>query len=441
MTEVNQPISFIHLSDIHFNKYSSDYYDVDLELRNELLLDIEENAKPNLTNIKGVLVCGDIAFSGQKLEYENALDFLRELCAKVEIPESMVFCVPGNHDVNQNVCKSSRILRCIQNDIESSRTLQEIDSCINDFMHDSHASILFEPLADYNEFASKFNCTINQDNPYWHDKVSINSTYTLRIHGLNSVIISNDKDHLEDGSERSMIIGNYQIPKRALNILTLTLCHHPPECWKDPAQENARLMKARSHIQLYGHKHIQTIENDGQTIIIGSGAVQPSRTESMWVPYYNWISFKIANNNGEDFLEVQVYPRIYNTDAPTIGFDADYSACDIKKNNKVYKIKIRKNREDIQQDYNESIETQEIEEIKPENMDDFINRRTLVYNLMGLPQIVRTELLKKLNLLKEGESGEYHNTMLDEIFKRAMETDRLNELWDEVTELTKGMGD
>ena len=34
-------LAFIHLSDIHFTKYSGDQYDIDQDLRDELLRDIQ----------------------------------------------------------------------------------------------------------------------------------------------------------------------------------------------------------------------------------------------------------------------------------------------------------------------------------------------------------------------------------------------------------------
>ncbi|MDD4048033.1 MAG: hypothetical protein PHI90_04285 [Clostridia bacterium] len=60
-------ISFVHLSDIHFRTFSGDRYDVDNDLRHELLLDVEHSAKVCLQNIQGVMICGDIAFSGKKI--------------------------------------------------------------------------------------------------------------------------------------------------------------------------------------------------------------------------------------------------------------------------------------------------------------------------------------------------------------------------------------
>ena len=96
-------LSFIHLSDIHFQKYSGDAYDLDADLRNELLIDLSKNFPQSISNANGILICGDIAFSAQKKEYAVASDFLEQLCQQVSLDPSMVFCVPGNHDVDQGM--------------------------------------------------------------------------------------------------------------------------------------------------------------------------------------------------------------------------------------------------------------------------------------------------------------------------------------------------
>lgn len=101
-------LSFIHLSDIHFQKYSGDAYDLDDDLRNELLIDLSKNFPKNISNANGILICGDIAFSAQEREYAVASDFLEQVCQRVSLDPSMVFCVPGNHDVDQAITRGSR---------------------------------------------------------------------------------------------------------------------------------------------------------------------------------------------------------------------------------------------------------------------------------------------------------------------------------------------
>ena len=71
-------ISFVHLSDIHFVKSSNNSADIDRELRDAIITDLDVNAKNTLENVSGILVSGDIAFSGAKAEYEKA----KEMCIR-----------------------------------------------------------------------------------------------------------------------------------------------------------------------------------------------------------------------------------------------------------------------------------------------------------------------------------------------------------------------
>lgn len=72
-------ISFVHLSDIHFVKSSNNPADIDRELRDAIITDLDVNAKIALENVSGILVSGDIAFSGAKTEYEKAKEYLLEI--------------------------------------------------------------------------------------------------------------------------------------------------------------------------------------------------------------------------------------------------------------------------------------------------------------------------------------------------------------------------
>lgn len=112
-------LSFIHLSDIHFQKYSGDAYDLDADLRNELLIDLSKNLPKSISNVNGILICGDIAFSAQEKEYEVASHFLEQICKRVSLDPSRVFCVPGNHDVDQGITRGSWSLQALQHKIET----------------------------------------------------------------------------------------------------------------------------------------------------------------------------------------------------------------------------------------------------------------------------------------------------------------------------------
>lgn len=68
-----QPLKFLHLSDIHFRReVSGGVYDPDNDLRNELERDAEREVRTKPHRIDGILVTGDIAFAGIKDEFDVA---------------------------------------------------------------------------------------------------------------------------------------------------------------------------------------------------------------------------------------------------------------------------------------------------------------------------------------------------------------------------------
>ena len=57
----NEWSSFIQMSDIHFKSSSGDSYDIDKQLRSAMIRDLKNNVLNHIDNIKGILVCGDLA--------------------------------------------------------------------------------------------------------------------------------------------------------------------------------------------------------------------------------------------------------------------------------------------------------------------------------------------------------------------------------------------
>jgi predicted MPP superfamily phosphohydrolase len=189
-------LSFIHLSDIHFTTVSGDKYDLDHDLRNELLRDLTNSLQQNLGQFAGVLVCGDIAFSGKSEEYQEALTFLAELCSTIGIKEEAVFCVPGNHDVDQSIPRNSAIIKALQDTISAKQTRDEIDKTIGSLSRDTpNNTLLYSPIKCYNEeFAGKFGCYIKPEEPTWSYDFHFDK-YTLRLIGLNCVFRQHPDTH------------------------------------------------------------------------------------------------------------------------------------------------------------------------------------------------------------------------------------------------------
>ena len=89
-----------------------------LAMGNLFFRDININAKKHLDNLKGILVCGDIAFAGHEQEYKKAQAFLENITDCLDISNSSVYCVPGNAGMAQ-------IAECHQIDIEDLDALAE----------------------------------------------------------------------------------------------------------------------------------------------------------------------------------------------------------------------------------------------------------------------------------------------------------------------------
>lgn len=410
-------LSFIHLSDIHFNKNNGDKYDPDNELRKELLFDISNNCK--FENMQGVLICGDIAFSGKKEEYEGAKDFLKTICDSLSIGHDRVFCVPGNHDVNQSVPKKNMAIKLLQDKLESTETVELFDDILARIHRaDEDREQLYRPIEEYNRFATQYCSTASQDEHILLFKIALSDKYILKIFGMNSTVISNADDHKSQETERLMRIGRSMLPQREQNTIILTLCHHPPECWKDTDKQLEGTMNHRVNIQLYGHKHIQTIKQAKTgSIIVGSGATQPSRKEQIWQPMYNWIEIDIETEGQTDYLLVNIYPRIFCKEKGA--FDCDYSQCEEGKVYKHFAIPIDPvqtvtDQTNTATNMTEEEETGELDE----NQDSL--KKYFVYTFLNLSQPKQRAFLREyeIDIDRSIDPIHYINDIINIIIKR-----------------------
>src|SRR5690242_13226534 len=103
------PLRFIHLSDIHFGQERGELVYIHGDVRDQVLDDAQNvlEALPD-HKIDGVLVTGDLAFSGTLEEYTAAGEFLDRLTERVGCPRTAVRVIPGNHDIHRkSICRAS----------------------------------------------------------------------------------------------------------------------------------------------------------------------------------------------------------------------------------------------------------------------------------------------------------------------------------------------
>lgn len=420
-------LSFVHLSDIHFRKYSGDPYDIDDDLRNELLYDISHCLTKNIPTIDGVLICGDIAFSGKTEEYDVASLFLNEICTSLTLDKSRIFCVPGNHDIDQSITKGVMSVKLLQSKLETAGSIVAYDDYLGQiFRNLQDAETLYAPIACYNEkFAAQYGCSLAPDKLIWKQDMELDCEHKLCLIGINSTTISNEEDHRDDGTERPMRIGHMQIPKREDGTIYLSLCHHPPECWVDPEHKLSKKMNERVTIQLYGHKHLQKIQETEKGLIVGSGATHPSRFEDDWIPRYNWITLEVNHIDAETVLTIKIYPRVL--DETETKFEPDKAIPDGKEYME-YTIKLTKQSHSSMKE----VIPVTVEPMEPATLSVHSWERDFIYNFMNIPFFCRQSILKKLKLDRPEDEGLKHIELLDNIIQRAKEQDCVSQLLKEL---------
>ena len=419
-------ISFIHLSDIHFRKTSGSSVDIDADLRNAILTDIKINAKSILKNVKGILVGGDIAFAGQKKEYDFAREFLKEMTEQLGIDEKNVYCVPGNHDVNQTLIKKSDSILNAQSKIEEANTIDEADYTFGKYITDEACpDLLYKPISEYNDFAVSYGCNIDQNRIVWTEEFSLDNNMKLKLLGMNSCIISSHRDHdgRDEQDARKMVIGQNQIPSYEENVVWVLICHHPTIFWKFREQILPKLDK-RVDIQLYGHMHQQAIDASPERLIINAGATQPVRGKD-WLPGYNWITFDCECVNGERIMKVKAYPRVLSKDRDR--FLCDDESCNKGKNFFEYALNIDEKRKKNLQDGSESKK----EDATEENNDIAIRQdieRDIVYNFFELSYVQQNEVLNELKLLRSEYAGKRYIEIIESILQDARDNNCLEQM-------------
>lgn len=433
----NKALVFIHLSDIHFrHRRSGTKYDLDKELRSEL----SKDAKQRLENIgtgktDAVLITGDIAYSGKKPEYETASEWLKEFCLIVGCKREDVKTTPGNHDVDRSVVENSHILEMIHQDLRPNDE-NDVDSRLEKWLRDDlAASVLFSPLKEYNEFANPFGCYVGPENLSWNYDFYLNDGSILRLHGLNSTLVS---DRFDNDGENRLTLGSIQANIiREEGVEHMILCHHPPQ-WIRGQDRFEDTLSAKARIQLFGHKHRQRADQINESLRLSAGAVHPDRDERNWEPRYNLFKIEVNGQGYDRYLKVTVYPRIWSD--TEFKFKADYeqngSEC------KLFSLKMAPWESNSPVAINVgSCATmgEEKTNVVPQPGDEESPQiqamraaRRMTYRFFTLPYHVRLAIAQRLDLLEDDDKGVEDHELFKRFFQRAKQKEILAKLWEEV---------
>ncbi len=414
---MSQPLIFLHLSDIHFSKRSSSAYDPDLDLRKELVAD----AVRTLAEVKvcsGILVSGDIAFSGKPDEYSKAKDWLGELCKLLGCPEEAVWVIPGNHDVDRDIIKKSGIIQDKHKLLRQGDLEKEIRR-----LHDDEEAFdaVHRALAGYVKFAGGYECLPKPKHLYWDDDIELNDKSILRIRGCNSAFVSGEKD---DENQNRMVVGrNQMLPSNESGVVNLLMCHHPLD-WLHDRDALRDSLKARTRICLFGHKHVQRLELSDDTLFVMAGAVHPERNEGKWEPRYNFIGLSVTSAAGQRHLAVDIWPRIWNDVQKVFKADLDNNRSDRRS----YQLPLSAWQPPPAAEGESPKRAKTSTEVTTEGR--IVNpKRRLVYRFHSLPYVAQMEIVTKLKLVAEEDRDRKDEERQVLYFRRAEQNNVLDQLW------------
>lgn len=306
-------LTFLQLSDIHFRgdrreRIQEDEKALDYEFRKLLIEDARE-VVPGVGGISGLLICGDIADKGRGSEFNQASEWLQNLCAAIDLNPWLVWVVPGNHDIDQ------RRLGIAQQEFQKqirAADHTDLDRLLQEALRDStHCDALFEPLENYQEFASTYSCMFQQE-LFWTDQLDLGPAQLL-LRGINSSLICGPED---DEDRNRMVIGRDQatVPQED-GVVHYTMCHHPP-AWLLDSDEVDALFSDNVHVRVTGHLHVRELTKTGLGVYLQAGAVSPARGDKNefvdpCVPRYDIVRVRALNVSGVPHLDVSVQGRVW----------------------------------------------------------------------------------------------------------------------------------
>ena len=421
--------SFLHLSDIHFTRWSNDHYDLDKDLRNEFALDLENLKKQRQAPIDAIFVTGDIAHSGSSTEYEAADEWLLRISSILDCNPSKIWTTPGNHDVDRR-CSQSPMLQRMHIHVRSSLP-DDVSNLVGGYLRDPiGGKLIFKPLEQYNIFAAKYGCSINEERPYWEhpELAELENGMKITAIGLNSVLISTQDDSPENGEKPgNMILGRYQVPIRQKNVLYITLCHHPWN-WLLDKQVVEGALNRRAQIQLFGHTHEHQVDLRDTYIRLNAGALHPDRKQPGWEPRYNLVQLSI-NENDKSQLQVTIYSRRWS--------NAKHEFCNSKDGAEfaptTYSLTLSMENPEPQR--SQKMETSDEEKfasnaVEPLSVDEAM--RELVYRFLMLSFYDRIDISQSLGLFQSEDENLPDTEKFKLVLRRAQERNLVHKLLQEI---------
>lgn len=299
---------FVHVSDIHFGQERDHVVHIHDDVKEQLISDATEVITGLPAGVAhGILVTGDIAYSGRWEQYEAAGRWLDQFADQIGCPIHRVQMVPGNHDLNRSKLSvgGKKLLDHIRGG--GAAEYEEVVADAND------RATLFSRFEDYGRFCIGYNCTMDEEARFATNlRVEVGPGRWIRFIRLNSSLLCTGK---ESNDPPELVIGarQFTIPRR-VSEENVVLVHHPLHWYKD-AEEVRQYVRSRARVFISGHEHnpkvaIDEVEPGCDVMMLAAGAAVPFKSDDTYTYTYNIIEFDWDQEL--DALAVTMHPRAWN---------------------------------------------------------------------------------------------------------------------------------
>ena len=390
---------FLHLSDIHFGQETGSQLYIHNDVKEGLVEDVAGFVENEMGSpITGIIVSGDITYSGKESEFQEAGKWLDKLSTAGGCGQTDVYVVPGNHDIDRDqLSEAARIML--------EKIAKEGDDALNRCLkRDDDKEVLYGRLSSYRSFAEGYGCPLDLSGGHAGDAFSLElaAGRSIRFLGLNSALacsIGDVKGQLLLGAKQRVLRNQ---PGEALVVIS----HHPMN-WFSDSNDAQKYIRRSASVFISGHEHLPSTtlvgSQKGELVLnISAGATIPPESSSEYNFTYNFLKF--GWNVDSDSLIVRVYPRCWDNDEKR--FSCDNSQSDTCSNQFVVPYKrprqVQYTTARNGQENNPVIEAAPLETVDERQMQDngLVDRITLHF-FRDLSAEVRKEVLVTFGVLPE----------------------------------------
>ncbi|CAN7783118.1 metallophosphoesterase [Cupriavidus necator] len=297
---------FVHLSDIHFGqeKNGGDFV-VNNDAKRRLIDDARAEVAKLGGKASGVIVTGDIAYSGKEREYRTAAEWLGELTGAIGCERVNVQMVPGNHDIDRD--KISGWMDCVLTQIR-----EKGDAVLDPLLDSAEGcDFLYGRFAAYRDFALDYECELDLNGQMSSGgRLELAKGRSIKFVRLNSALICSRKD-----DEGKLILGKRQqvLPEENGEEI-IVLVHHPLNWFQDSGKAR-NYIRNRARVLISGHEHfprlqVDTVEAGRDLLHLAAGATNPEKVVEDYTYKYNILIFEW--DEGADALAVTINPRTWD---------------------------------------------------------------------------------------------------------------------------------